>query len=365
MKFHNQFKSLFFPHDGKTEHFSALDGLRGVAVVMVLLSHSSNASIFFHPYLDFHNVGKIGVYLFFVLSAYLLDRQIAVALRTGKSSLRYWLNYALRRFLRIFPLFAIALFVHYGLTYSGITTVIDSVSEVLLHLALVRGEDVFWSIPVEFKYYIISPFLMYICHRVLKWNLMAVFALLGFLIVLSMAIRVWVDLSLTSTIKFFPVFLVGTAISIYELVRNKDLSRKSRSKLLDIAGLVAICIIFITIPYYFELLFNKSFNFQTTALSPMYALLWGMLLIGSKYGFGLLQSIFKLNVLRFLGTISFSMYLFHMPILILVNEHWLWLPEFSKIYVFFGLTILVSAFNFIFIERPLSKIRINTINSSN
>ena len=325
---------------------------------MVLLSHSSNAGIFFHPFLNFQSIGKIGVYLFFVLSAYLLDRQIAITLRSGKSSLKYWKNYSLRRFLRIIPLFTIALITHYMLTVFGITTVIDSPKEVLQHLLLIRGEDIFWSIPVEFKYYIISPLLMYVCHRYLKWRISLIFGFFATLIIFSMLTKLVVDLPVTSTLKFFPVFLVGTAISIYELVKYEAISKVSHSIKLEIAGLISFGIILITIPYYFELIFNKEVNFQSTALSPFYALLWGILLIGAKYGWGLLKWVFEIRFLRFIGTISFSMYLFHMPVLIIVTKYWPNLPPKLSVYIFFAISILISCITFLLIERPLSKIRL-------
>lgn len=99
----------FFPHDNDPEHSKALDDLRGIAVMLVLLSHASNVGIHFQYLLNFQKIGKAGVYLFFVLSAYLLDRQIAIAFINNKSSKLYWKNYFVRRFLRIYPLFVIAL----------------------------------------------------------------------------------------------------------------------------------------------------------------------------------------------------------------------------------------------------------------
>lgn len=105
MAIREKFNKLFFPHDNKSDHFKALDGLRGVAVLFVVFSHAANVNIYFHEWINFQKVGKIGVYLFFVLSAYLLDRQIALSLINKRSSIKYWTNYFLRRFLRIYPLY--------------------------------------------------------------------------------------------------------------------------------------------------------------------------------------------------------------------------------------------------------------------
>ena len=91
---------VFFPHDNKLNHVKSLDGLRGVAVLMVLLSHSSNQELYLFG-MDFKGIGSFGVYLFFILSSYLLDRQIAQNLLKHKTNKGYWMNYALRRFLRI------------------------------------------------------------------------------------------------------------------------------------------------------------------------------------------------------------------------------------------------------------------------
>jgi peptidoglycan/LPS O-acetylase OafA/YrhL len=54
----------------------ALDGLRGIAILLVLLGHSSLCGMYLFPGLDLSHLGTYGVYLFFVLSAYLLDYQI-------------------------------------------------------------------------------------------------------------------------------------------------------------------------------------------------------------------------------------------------------------------------------------------------
>ena len=45
---------------------NSLDGLRGLAVLAVFLSHTSNKGIFLIPNADFSGIGKSGVFLFFV-----------------------------------------------------------------------------------------------------------------------------------------------------------------------------------------------------------------------------------------------------------------------------------------------------------
>lgn len=115
----------------------ALDGLRGVAVLLVLLSHASKHFPVVHPALNFRGAGKSGVLLFFLLSAYLLDRQIALAMRHGEKN--YWGNYFLRRVLRIYPLFAVALLFHLLLTHLGVPTVIESWREVASEAMCHRG----------------------------------------------------------------------------------------------------------------------------------------------------------------------------------------------------------------------------------
>lgn len=348
---------VFFPHDKKKDHFKALDGLRGVAVLLVLLSHSSNANIFFLEFLNFQRIGKVGVYLFFVLSAYLLDRQIALSFITNKSSLTYWKNYFLRRFLRIYPLFVIALILHGVLTFIGLKTVIDEIIDIPLHMALVRGESIFWSIPVEFKYYFISPLIMWLCHKFLKWNKMKLFVAFLLLLFTSILIELIYHLPLVSTIRYFPIFLVGTFISIFELLYQDKIKRLASPKMYNILGISAFTIIIITIPFYFEKIFGYQINFHSSIFYFPYSLIWGIILVASKYGKGFLNKVLEFKPLRFIGSISFSMYLFHILFLNFVYSS---ITPYLQIYVFFILTIIFSSITFLIIERPLSKIRIHS-----
>ena len=352
-----KFNELFFPHDHKPEHVKVLDGLRGIAVLLVLLSHSSNSGIFLHPYLNFHGVGKVGVYLFFVLSAYLLDRQIALAFMRSKSSKRYWSNYFLRRFLRIYPLFFLALLIYGLLSFAGFPTSIDRAKDIPLHMLLLSGESIFWSIPVEFKYYFISPLIMWFCHKVLKWNITKLIITFSTVVIISIVLTLYFDPPTYSTLRYLPIFIIGTYISIYELLLHQKNRNPIRSGKINLLAFLGFTFLFISIPFYFEQFFGFNPDFHSPIFYVPYAASWGVLLLASKYGRGFTKKVTELKFLRFIGSISFSMYLFHMLFLYLVIRTDI--PQGLKIYIFFLLTILASSISYLFIERPLSKISIS------
>lgn len=127
-----------------------LDGLRGISVLLVVLSHGSNLGLHLAPGLDFRGLGRTGVFLFFVLSSYLLTDQL---LARGPAALRRprtWLRYAGRRLLRVYPGYFLAL---------GVTVALGGMAldDALAHLALVRAEAHFWTIPVEVLFYLVLP----------------------------------------------------------------------------------------------------------------------------------------------------------------------------------------------------------------
>jgi hypothetical protein len=82
---------------------SQLDELRGLAVLIVFLSHTSNPGVYLFPHVDASGIGKSGVYLCFVLSAFLLASPFLQAADSG-TALRLEPSDFGRRFWRIYPL---------------------------------------------------------------------------------------------------------------------------------------------------------------------------------------------------------------------------------------------------------------------
>ncbi|MBU6159230.1 MAG: acyltransferase [Bacteroidetes bacterium] len=346
----------FFYKDKNTNHVKVLDGLRGLAILIVLLAHSSNAQLFFHEHLNFQKTGKIGVYLFFVLSSYLLDKQIIKAYRDNKISGKYWWNYVLRRLLRIYPLFIISLLIYFALFNLGMTKTNWNLNHVLKHLLLIEGRSFYWSIAMEMKYYLISPLLLLMIHKYLKWDARLSFMFLTLLIASSIMATFSFPAIKFSIIGYLPIFLTGTLMAYFEIIMSNSFEKLINHKAFAKAGIISLTIIIITIPYYFTIITGYTIDLRTVYFYFPFAILFAIIIFSTMGKSTLMRRIFEWKILRFFGVISFSLYIFHMLVLRLSME--INIIENMKIYLFFILTILFSSFSYLIIEKPLSKINL-------
>jgi peptidoglycan/LPS O-acetylase OafA/YrhL len=156
------------PVEGKLSqhHVAALDGLRGIAIVLVLLHQfdPTRAATVSELLLG---VGWIGVQLFFVLSGFLIT---GILLDT-RSSPVYYRSFFVRRVLRIFPLYYGVLFLAFVIV-PLLLPVPDSYGRhqawlwaYVANFAMPfgRGEPAFphfWSLCVEEQFYLVWPFLV-------------------------------------------------------------------------------------------------------------------------------------------------------------------------------------------------------------
>jgi len=349
---HSQMDGLSKELSRQPNRLAALDGLRGVAVLLVLLSHASPHFPVIHPAFNFKGAGKYGVYLFFLLSAYLLDRQIALAMRRGERN--YWGNYFLRRVLRIYPLFAVALVLHLLLTLLGITTVIKNWEDAAAHLMLQEGKGVFWSIPVEMTYYLVSPVIMLICGAVLGWRPAPVFAFLAALIAAAAWLCKTGGLPPGSLIDYLPIFLAGAILAVHEVLDPRN--GRPGGLRLDAAAVVATAVIVGTIPAVATALFGTRFRLNSAEMRLLAGSCWATVLLAATHGAPLVRTILERPALRFLGTISFSAYLFHYPVITFVNG--LPIATGLKFPLFMLLTVGFSSLTYRCIEKPLSRIRL-------
>ncbi|MFD2870848.1 acyltransferase family protein [Mucilaginibacter ximonensis] len=145
----------------KADFFPSLDGLRGIAIILVVFSHLK-----FQPYIIFN--GALGVDVFFVLSGFLITSLcIKEKNNNGDISLK---KFYIRRALRIFPVAYLYLFLlailnsiyHLDITwfqFLGAALYLTNASYFRAHsFSWFTGH--FWSLAVEEQFYLIFPFLL-------------------------------------------------------------------------------------------------------------------------------------------------------------------------------------------------------------
>jgi peptidoglycan/LPS O-acetylase OafA/YrhL len=132
----------------------ALDGIRGIACLLVLQSHLVNAGYIARPALQ---QGLLGVTIFFVLSGFLMG-----FLYLQATSRQQVIEYLLKRFFRVYPLYfflsVIAAIIAYTiglypLPYSPPRAVFD-LNYLISQLSLQKGWGAFWTIPIEMHFYL-------------------------------------------------------------------------------------------------------------------------------------------------------------------------------------------------------------------
>ena len=187
------------PAAAEPARIDALDGLRGIAILLVVLFHA----LFFDPgligsgppgdslYLRVVTLGWCGVDVFFVLSGFLIT---GILLR-ARGCPRYFTTFYARRALRIFPLYYVVVVALLFVLDRPPATAAEKASY-LLYYQNVRfalfGELQFdparlvtWSLAIEEQFYLVWPAVVWWCGRRTLVRICAI------AIVLSIALRLW------------------------------------------------------------------------------------------------------------------------------------------------------------------------------
>lgn len=194
-----------------------LDGIRALAVIMILLFHFAT---FFAQYRrsyyrefvpDVINQlmtnAWLGVDLFFVLSGFLIFNHL-LAGSSQMNNVSLFGRYALKRVLRTFPLYyAMILIIVLGLIpYYQVDV---PASDLWIHLFFLQdyfGSTIlvpFWSLATEEKFYLLAPFLLLFTRKLsVKQNLV----MLGAVIVILTGLKAWTLSQATATTGYSAYF---------------------------------------------------------------------------------------------------------------------------------------------------------------
>jgi peptidoglycan/LPS O-acetylase OafA/YrhL len=302
----------------------ALDGLRGVAILLVLLLHFGPYAPVLHPptslvdrlYFRISGTGWTGVDLFFVLSGYL----ITGILFDTKGSKHYFRQFYARRVLRIFPLYYAALII-----FLVIVPWPHNLEWVVKEL---RGDAVwywtylynfkvavtgflpssalghFWSLAVEEQFYLVWPIVVLWLGRkhLLLACVVAVVAALACRLALSFS--GYVVLPDVWTPARMDALAIGAFIAVMaRLPGGLAIMRRWAGPIAVAAGL----------PLAVLLRYNIAlFTVGHTLVSLFFgAILVLSLTASSSSAFG---RIMASPVLRFFGAYSYALYVFHQPL---------------------------------------------------
>lgn len=195
-----------------------LDGLRAIAVLVILLDHNRT------PIAEFLHVGLLGVRLFFVMSGYLITHTL-LGLRKKVESRALPLRSAFtdfyaRRFLRILPAYYVAIALGVLLGFPQVRGSLWSTLTFTTNFWISwRGEwppmvSHFWSIAVQEQFYLLWPLIILLFPRAYLWSAMIGFVL-STLVFRLMCVTMEVPLLTRWVLPFgcFDALVMGSMIS--------------------------------------------------------------------------------------------------------------------------------------------------------
>lgn len=300
----------------KLKYRADIDGLRAIAVLAVL---------FFHTDVPGFTGGFVGVDVFFVISGYLITSIILKEIKAENFSIARFYE---RRIRRIFPaLFPVIAFVIVAGAFLFDTNAFNELGESIAATTLFSSNILFWSesgyfsapslqkpllhtwsLAVEEQFYIFFPLALMAIHRYLKGKYF-LWIMIAFIISLAASIY-GVEHHPEATFYLVPTrgweLISGSILSLRALPNH---TKSWQKNLLTSAGLA---LIFVSIFSYSE---ATPFPGAAALMPVIGAAL--IILSGSGGGTYAAQKILSARPLVFIGLISYSLYLWHWPLVAL------------------------------------------------
>ena len=360
--------------NNKSKYLPSIDSLRALAVLAVII---------YHVDVNYLPGGFLGVDLFFVLSGYLISSLIIKEFRkTGTVNLY---NFYIRRARRLLPA------VYFMITVGLVVMVLFN--EVLLrkgHLDAIFGYiyssnwwyifhklDYFdsfgaqspfkhlWSLAIEEQFYMIFPLLFLLVNRkkkskdgTYKLNKNFLYVVLGLILVSLIAHILLFDINNISRIYFgtdtraFSLLVGVVGAILYPMERLHAKVTPQQNMLYSVVSLVSIATLITVMIYtseYNTLLYRGGFL--------LVAILGLIVIISSGKQHTLMSRLLSFKPVVFIGKISYSLYLWHFPVLVLTTP----VSEIGNPNIFFVilrivLTFAVAIVSYVFVETPIRKL---------
>lgn len=338
----------------KKNYRSDIDGLRALAIILVILFHANFTSL---------SGGYIGVDVFFIISGYLITRSVDKEMMANTFSFK---TFYLKRIRRIIPVLTFLILMVTIPAYIFLFALdLENFSRTVIHTALStnnfylwsNGKSYFventellpllhtWSLSVEEQFYIIWPPILLLLHRYLNRKKRIILTMILFILGIILSIY------LAKTDANMAYFLLPARLfellfgSLLAMVWHKiPKISKSNNNIISSLGLALIII-----P---SLLLTKESQFP--GINAFYPCLGAVFIIISgknKETKGLVNSILSLKPFIFIGLISYSLYLWHWPILVFTKYLGYEITKPIALLVIL-LTMVLSYLSWKYVEQP-------------
>jgi peptidoglycan/LPS O-acetylase OafA/YrhL len=357
------------------KHIPALDGVRGLAVLVVVLYHVGGGAHSSNPVLrtvaTAFQLGWSGVTLFFVLSGFL----ITGILWDSKGAPRWYRNFYLRRTVRIFPLYYLALLIVllFAVVAHHAKAVLGHLWVLVLYLqnmpAFSRVDynfdpsvklSHFWSLAVEEQFYLVWPFLI---SQMRTMRQVKVLALSLFLLSLVFRLAIWHWQGETILYNGFLLSRAGElALGAWLAMCWRDSSWHRVGPMLTRLSPVFLVAFLLTCLPGHSLHFEHGWTFTWGLF--FITLFWGSVLATALRP-GWVNGMFQMGWLRWIGGISYGLYVYHVLFSPLYLKLALWMVPSGNRNEVLGLdaaltillSVLIAWVSFRFFERPILQLR--------
>lgn len=346
-----------------------LDGLRGLAIALVFVAHvlqpppASVGPVLRTIYRVAHN-GVLGVDLFFVLSGFL----ITGILLEAKGGVGYFYRFYARRAVRILPLY-------YGIVLALVLWPRSGVAPLQawywLHATnwwmgfhpavdLPNATSHFWSLAIEEQFYLVWPLVVWWLTPRQVLRVAAYLCGIAFLVRVGLVWQGFPYRTLrTVTVTAWDPLAVGAMLAV--VARDPASWRRLASPAASIMVLAVLILLTLEVLYPFGTPQHRfAMPLQTTATAAGF----GALLVHTMSGrFG---RMIILVPIRWLGRVSYGVYVFHFFVVATVLDVWPRVPatpwafllhQLALFLAIGGLTCGLAALSWRYYERPLLALR--------
>ena len=350
-------------------YIPSLDGIRVVAFAIVFLAHAG---------LGQWIPASFGVTIFFFLSGYLITTLIRREYEKF-GNLDFKLFYT-RRILRIWPSFYLTLIVATGLTLMGFLSGSLELPAVLIQFfhvanyglmngwtAMAPGTDVYWSLAVEEHFYLVFPWfylflirckltskqqagvMWALCALILMWRCILVFGLN------APGTRVFYGTDTRIDSILFGCILAVHGNPMLDRSSNPSVGTTDHSSISTLSKQLLLPIGFglLTISFVVrnaEFRETLRYTIQGLALIPIF-------IVAIREPKFILFRWLNIGWIRFLGLMSYSLYLVHHMVIIGVSFWGRQLHPMSQGALSLGLSIAIAYALYVTIEQPMVHIR--------